>query len=121
MFIPVGDAQIYTTSFGPVEAPPLIGIGGWIGSWELWAEPFAILSQTWRTIAYDHRGTGATLAPTGSITFEQLVDDVFAVQEAYGIEALAVSSDGRYIFTSDSGKWELYTARSCSKSRRNSS
>jgi pimeloyl-ACP methyl ester carboxylesterase len=73
-----------------------MGIGGWIGSWELWAEPFAILSQRWRTIAYDHRGAGATVAPVESITFNKLVDDVFAVLDAYNIEncVLAAESAG---------------------------
>lgn len=64
--------------------------------WELWTEPFAILRQQWRTVAYDHRGSGATLAPVASITAEQLVDDLFAVLDAYGIDhcVLAAESAG---------------------------
>ncbi len=55
MFIAVGDAKIYATAFGSTTSPVIVGLGGWIGSWELWAEPFVILSQNWRAIAYDHR------------------------------------------------------------------
>jgi pimeloyl-ACP methyl ester carboxylesterase len=96
MFISIGDAKIYSTSFGSKTSPTILGIGGWTGSWELWAEPFSILSQHWHTIAYDHRGAGATLAPIESITFERLVDDVFAVLDAYEVEhcVLAAESAG---------------------------
>ena len=96
MFVTVGNAKIYATSFGSTTSPVILGIGGWIGSWELWAEPFSILSQNWHTIAYDHRGAGATIAPVESITFERLVDDVFAVLDAYTVEdcVLAAESAG---------------------------
>ena len=96
MFITVGNAKIYATAFGSTTSPVIVGIGGWIGSWELWAEPFAILSQSWRAIAYDHRGTGATIAPVESITFDRLVEDVFCVLDAYHVEhcVLAAESAG---------------------------
>ena len=93
MFIDGDGAKIYTAAFGPAAAPVILGIGGWIGSWELWVEPFAILSRRWRTIAYDHRGTGATIAPTESITFDRLVDDVFAVMDALEIERCVLAAE----------------------------
>lgn len=93
MFVTVGNAKIYATSYGSPTAPVILGIGGWIGSWELWAEPFAILSQSWRTIAYDHRGAGATVAPLESITFDRLVDDVFAVLDAYTVEQCVLAAE----------------------------
>ena len=83
MFLTLDDARLFTTAFGPPTAPVLLGIGGWIGSWELWAGPFSLLSADWYTIAYDHRGAGATLAPTESITFERLVDDVIGRPHLY--------------------------------------
>jgi pimeloyl-ACP methyl ester carboxylesterase len=93
MFIDVGGAKLYATSFGARSAPAIVAIGGWIGSWELWAEPFALLSERWRTIAYDHRGSGATVAPVESITFDNLVADLFAVLDAYGIEACTLAAE----------------------------
>ncbi|MCB0014990.1 MAG: alpha/beta hydrolase [Anaerolineales bacterium] len=94
MFITVGAAKIYATAFGPATATrTILGLGGWIGSWELWAEPFSILSQTWRTISYDHRGSGATLAPAESITAATLVDDLFAVLNAYEVEACVLAAE----------------------------
>jgi pimeloyl-ACP methyl ester carboxylesterase len=93
MFIPVEDAKIYTTAFGSITSPVIVGIGGWIGSWELWAEPFGILSQNWRTIAYDHRGSGATIAPVESITYNRLVNDIFAVLDAYNVEKCVLAAE----------------------------
>ena len=96
MFITIGDAKIFTTAFGSPTAPTILGIGGWIGNWELWAEPFSLLSASWHTIAYDHRGSGATIAPVESISFNTLVDDVFSVLDAYKVEHgfLAAESAG---------------------------
>jgi pimeloyl-ACP methyl ester carboxylesterase len=93
MFIPVDDAKIFSVEFGPISGRPILGIGGWIGNWELWAEPFSLLSRDWHTIAYDHRGSGATVAPVGSITFERLVQDVFAVLDAYGVEKCLLAAE----------------------------
>lgn len=93
MFIKLEDAQLFATSYGSKTAPAMVGMGGWIGSWELWSEPFSVLSQTWRTIAYDHRGSGATMCSTGSITFERLVDDVFAVLDAFDVERCVLAGE----------------------------
>lgn len=92
MFITVDEAKIYTTAFGP-KGRTILGLGGWIGSWELWAEPFSILSQNWHTISYDHRGTGATTAPVESITLDRLVQDVFAVLDAYDVEQCILAAE----------------------------
>lgn len=96
MFITVDDAQIFSTAFGSPKNPAVLGIGGWIGNWELWALPFSQLSVNWYTIAYDHRGSGATIAPTASISLERLAADVFAVMDAYQVERcyLAAESAG---------------------------
>ena len=96
MFINSGDANIFTIAFGSPTSPALLGIGGWIGNWELWAQPFSLLSANFYTIAYDHRGAGATIAPIESISFDRLVADVPIVLDAYQIERcfLAAESAG---------------------------
>lgn len=92
MFISHNHAQLYAVEFG--NGPrTIVAQGGWAGSWELWTEPFTILSKTWRTIAYDHRGTGATLAPAESITFNALADDLFAVLDALKIERCVLAAE----------------------------
>ncbi len=100
MFVSTRSAQLFCTRYGPPCVPghtdAIIGIGGWIGSGELWALPFETLSQTHCCISYDHRGSGASLAPVESITLDNLVDDLFAVMDAYGIArcVLAAESSG---------------------------
>jgi pimeloyl-ACP methyl ester carboxylesterase len=93
MFITIDDAKIFSTAFGSPAAPCILGIGGWIGSWELWTDPFSMLSGEWHTIAYDHRGSGVTQAPIESISFERLVDDVFAVLDAYGVKRCVLAAE----------------------------
>jgi pimeloyl-ACP methyl ester carboxylesterase len=98
MFINHNSAQLYAVDFGG-GSRTILAQGGWTGSWELWSEPFQVLSKNWRTVAYDHRGTGATVAPVDSISIENLVDDLFAVMDAMKIEkcVLAAESAGGII------------------------
>jgi pimeloyl-ACP methyl ester carboxylesterase len=98
MFVPVGDGLLHILSFGS-GPQTLLAFGGWAGSWELWAATFGPLSQTWRTVAYDHRGSGATLTPLTSITAENMTADVFAVMDALNIDrcVLAAESAGATI------------------------
>ncbi|MCO5188246.1 MAG: alpha/beta hydrolase [Anaerolineae bacterium] len=93
MFIDHDGITLFTTSFGRKDAPPLLALSGWIGTWEDWVDTFSVLSEgDWRLIGYDHRGSGATIAPVASITFDKLVDDVFAVLDAYGIERCVLAA-----------------------------
>jgi len=52
-----------------------------------------LLSPAWRTIACDHRGTGATLIPVESITFDALVAELFRVMDAYRGERCVVTGE----------------------------
>lgn len=92
MFISHAGAELFTVDFGS-SARTLVAHGGWAGSWELWTEPFGILSKTWRTVGYDHRGTGATLAPAESISVEAMVADLFAVLDALDIETCVLAGE----------------------------
>ncbi len=93
MFITIDDAKVFTIAFGAPSAPCILGIGDWIGNWELWVQPFSILSAQWRTLAYNHRGSGATAAPIESITFGRLVDDVFVVLDDYEAERCVLAAE----------------------------
>lgn len=98
MFIPHQDSEFYAVAYGN-HPRTLLGLGGWAGSWELWADPFVYLSESWRAIAYDHRGAGATLCPVESISVEGMVQDVFVMLDAFGVEqcVLAAESAGAAI------------------------
>ena len=67
--------------------------GGWVGSWELWQEPFQLMQQRWRCIGYDHRGAGASTAPPDAISPEALVDDLFAVLDAMEVERCILAGE----------------------------
>ncbi|MES3015956.1 MAG: alpha/beta fold hydrolase [Pseudomonadota bacterium] len=113
MFIDSGDAKLYAVSSGATKGLTIVGIGGWIGSSELWAEPFSILSASWRTIAYDHRGSGASVAPVESITFENLVADLLRVLDACGVErcVLAAESAGALTALAAAARYPQRVAR----------
>jgi len=95
MFIAHNDAHLFALDFGPGPRE-LLAFGGWAGSWEVWAPTLGVLSRSWRAAAYDHRGTGATVAPVESITVANMTADVFAVLDALGLArpVLAAESAG---------------------------
>ncbi len=98
MFLKTKDADFFVASFG--KGPrTFVAHGGWVGSGELWFPPFERLSRSWRTITYDHRGTGATISRAPKITFDLLVDDLFFVLDSLGIEkcVLAGESSGALV------------------------
>ena len=98
MFIEVKGHRLNTASFGP--GPKIfLGHGGWVANWEVWQQPFELMSRTWRCVTYDHRGAGESPVPPHEITPESLVDDLFAVMDILGIEKclLGGESSGGFI------------------------
>ena len=98
MFLKSHDADLFVTAFG--NGPrTMVAHGGWVGSGELWQQPFEELSRSWRTVSYDHRGTGATVNRAETITFEMLVNDLFRVLDALEIDTcvLAGESSGAFV------------------------
>lgn len=93
MFLRVDDVLLNTVAFGDPAAPAFLGHGGWVGSWELWQEPFELMQHTWRCLGYDHRGSGATSASAAQITPQALVDDVFRVMDHYGVESCVLAGE----------------------------
>lgn len=92
MFLKTPDADLLVSANG--DAPrSIVAHGGWVGSGELWAAPFEQLSRTWRTVTYDHRGSGATRSRAPRITFELLVDDLFRVLDALGIATCVIAAE----------------------------
>ena len=92
MFRTIGGHRFNVVSFGPGPRT-FLGVGGWAGSWELWQQPFEAMSRTWRTVSYDHRGTGGTVVPVEEITIEAMTRDVFAVMDALGIERCVLGTE----------------------------
>ncbi len=98
MFLKSHDADLFVTSFGSGPRT-IVAHGGWVGSGELWQLPFEQLSRHWRTVTFDHRGTGATLNRATTITFELLVNDLLRVLDVLEIETcvLAGESAGAFV------------------------
>lgn len=86
MFLDLDGVRLHAVSFG--EGPrTFVAIGGWTGSWELWEQPFELLTEAgWRCVAYDHRGSGESPADPSLITVGAMVEEVFGVLDALGIE-----------------------------------
>jgi pimeloyl-ACP methyl ester carboxylesterase len=84
VFRRINGQLVNTVSFGSGDRA-VVGVGGWVGTWELWQQPLELLSTTWRTVAYDHFGVGQTVAPPELLTFEAQVDAVFEVMDAHGL------------------------------------
>lgn len=85
MFLDIDGHRLFTLSFG-VGPRTFLAHSGWIANVEDWLATLAIMSQEWRTVAYDHRGTGETKVPVEAISAEALRDDIFRVMDALGIE-----------------------------------
>lgn len=92
MFLELADATLMVSAFG--NGPrTIVAHGGWVGSGELWLPPFETMSKTWRTVTFDHRGTGASQSRAHAITFDQLVADLFAILDRLDIECCVLAGE----------------------------
>lgn len=92
MFVAADGYLLNTVQFGAGRSA-FVAHGGWVGSWELWQEPFQLMQDRWRCIGYDHRGSGASTFPPAAITPEGLVDDLFTVLDHYGVERCVLAGE----------------------------
>lgn len=98
MFLDIAGNKVFALSFG--KGPrTILAHSGWVGNFEDWIATLAPLSESWRTVVYDHRGTGETAVPIEKITHEALVDDVFAVMDALSIERCILAGFSRGVMT----------------------
>lgn len=82
-----GDARIYWRSDGDENLPPLV-LGNSIGTdFAVWDDVLPRLMRHFRVIRFDARGHGASDAPAGDYTLEQLGNDLDAVATAAGAES----------------------------------
>jgi pimeloyl-ACP methyl ester carboxylesterase len=98
MFVEVNGRLFNTASFG-MGLRTFLTFGTWVFGWEAWQCQIELLSRSWRTVAFDHRGCGETVAEPHEITLEALVGDIFGVMEALDIQrcVLAVESSSTII------------------------
>ena len=80
-------AGLYYEVHGPDAAPPLILSSGLGGSADYWKPNLRALASHFRTIVYDHRGTGRSdRALPETVTVDDLADDIAALLDALQIE-----------------------------------
>ncbi|MEP1230751.1 MAG: alpha/beta hydrolase [Litorimonas sp.] len=92
-FIRSDGFQIATYSFGPKDGLSVILVHGWpeiAYSWKLTIP--ALITAGYRVIAFDLRGFGRSDVPVGDVHYAmpQLVGDIEAVMDGYGINHAAI-------------------------------
>jgi len=91
-FIAADGFLLHAVDFGSGPTT-FVAHGGWVGSWELWEEPFQRMQSNWRCISYDHRGAGASTFPAATINPAVLVDDLFTVLDHYEVETCVLAGE----------------------------
>jgi pimeloyl-ACP methyl ester carboxylesterase len=86
MFVKVNGNLLHTIDVGPRGGRTILGHDGWVADWEVWHQPYEVLSHKWRCVAYDHRGAGESAVHPDQIIWEGLIDDVFGVMDVLGID-----------------------------------
>ncbi|MFW9939799.1 MAG: alpha/beta fold hydrolase [Candidatus Thorarchaeota archaeon] len=92
MFLDINGIRLNTVSFG-CGKQTFLAHGGFVGSWELWQQPFELMSKRWHCVSYDHRGAGESHVPPESITKEAIVNDIFAVMDKLEIEKCILAGE----------------------------
>ncbi len=92
MFPILNGSRLHTLAFGGGPRT-IVTHGGWTGSWELWQEPFELMSDRWRCIGYDHRGSGESVVAPEEISFEALVADLWAVMDLHGVDTCVLAAE----------------------------
>ena len=79
-----GEATISYEVDGDPEAPVLLLINSIGSTREMWARQMPGFTSAFRVIRYDARGHGASSAPRGPYTLDQLGTDALAILDAVG-------------------------------------
>ena len=117
--------ELATEAFGDRGRPCVLLIMGAMASMLWWPEPLCrrLADAGFHVIRYDNRDTGrSTCCVPGQpdYTFDDMVDDVFRVLDAYGVEAahLVGMSMGGAIAESLGGEFDAVAADQSFRSRR---
>ena len=92
MFREIRGQAVNTVSFGSGDKV-LVGISGAFGTWEVWQQPFELLSPRWRTIGYDHFGAGETRVPPELVNFEHQVLLLDGILDVFGVDRCVLAGD----------------------------
>lgn len=86
MKIDIGSCQINIETSGNVNGPVVMMAHSLGCSLRMWDPQMQLLEKDYHVVRLDMRGHGASDAPAGPYTLDQLADDVIAVMDHQGIE-----------------------------------
>jgi pimeloyl-ACP methyl ester carboxylesterase len=92
MFLDINGQMVHTVVHG-AGPRTVVGLAGVFGNMEIWQLPFEILHHSFRTIAFDHLGTGETHVPDEQVTFDRQVALVGDVLDALEVETCLLAGD----------------------------
>jgi 3-oxoadipate enol-lactonase len=76
------------------SGPTVILIGAGPAGWEVWQLPAELLAATgWTVVAFDHRGSGSTVANPATITADNLARDVIGVMDSLSIDSAFIAGE----------------------------
>lgn len=77
--------DVHATVDGPDDAPAVLMTGSLGSTLAMWEPQVEVLSEHFRVIRYDTRGHGASPAPPGPYSIDDLVDDAVALLDRVGV------------------------------------
>ncbi len=83
-----GEVELHLVERG--SGMPIVLIHGFPLDHTMWNASIARLSERWRVIAPDMRGFGASQVTAGTVTIEQMADDLAALLTALDVREPAV-------------------------------
>ena len=87
----VGQREFHVREAGPVDAPPLLLIHGWVfDTLGTWHRLIPLLTDRFRVIAVDHRNHGRSERIRGRYDIEDVADETAGVMDALGLERATV-------------------------------
>ena len=78
--------EVSHTVAGPQDAPVVVLSNSLGATRAMWDPQVPALAERYRVVSYDTRGHGASPAPAGPYTLDDLVDDVLALLDRVGAE-----------------------------------
>lgn len=85
-YVDAGGLRVHVAVAGPEDGEPVLLLHGWPQHWYLWRGLVPHLSQRYRMLMPDLRGSGWTEATDGGYEKDQLARDQVALLDALGVE-----------------------------------
>lgn len=86
-----GRHEFFVRELGPVDAPPLVLLHGWVYDGHVtWHRVAPVLAETHRVVVIDLRGHGKSARIRGRVEIDDMADEVAAVLDVLGLGPVAL-------------------------------